>query len=209
LRLFTCGCCRRAWHLCEERERQLLEVAERAADGRATRRELKQAEAEAAAIVRERQDEAVRSPDRRAHLRYTLAMTLQSVTTGYLSILAGSPALCVPATLRAWEELNGRPVNQEPTEAEERWPAELLRDLFYNPFRPPPTLPDGLPGPKQGTVAKLARAIYDEHRFADLAVLADALEEAGCTDAEVLAHCRSGGEHARGCWLVDLLLGEG
>jgi hypothetical protein len=36
--------------------------------------------------------------------------------------------------------------------------------------------------------------------------LADALEAAGCTDAEILAHCRSGDEHVRGCWVVDLLL---
>jgi hypothetical protein len=60
-----------------------------------------------------------------------------------------------------------------------------------------------------GVVAKLARAIYDERRFGDLPVLADALEDAGCDSREILAHCRSGGEHARGCWLVDLLLGKG
>jgi hypothetical protein len=41
-----------------------------------------------------------------------------------------------------------------------------------------------------------------------LAVLADALEEAGCQDQEILSHCRSGGEHVRGCWVVDLLLGK-
>jgi hypothetical protein len=43
---------------------------------------------------------------------------------------------------------------------------------------------------------------------ARLAVLADALEEAGCTDAAILAHCRGGGEPARGCWVVDLLTGR-
>jgi hypothetical protein len=41
-----------------------------------------------------------------------------------------------------------------------------------------------------------------------LAVLADALEEAGCQDQEILSHCRSGGEHVRGCWVIDLLLGK-
>jgi hypothetical protein len=54
----------------------------------------------------------------------------------------------------------------------------------------------------------VARAIYEERRWDDLVVLADALEEAGCANAEVLAHCR-GGEHTRGCWLVDLLLAKG
>jgi hypothetical protein len=39
-------------------------------------------------------------------------------------------------------------------------------------------------------------------------VLADALQEAGCEDDEVLAHCRAGGPHARGCWVVDLVLGK-
>jgi hypothetical protein len=44
--------------------------------------------------------------------------------------------------------------------------------------------------------------------FADLPILADALEDAGCTEAAVLAHCRGGGEHVRGCWAVDLLTGR-
>ena len=51
------------------------------------------------------------------------------------------------------------------------------------------------------------------HRFAQgtldrLPILADALEEAGCTNAEFLNHCRGGGIHARGCWALDLLLGR-
>jgi hypothetical protein len=50
----------------------------------------------------------------------------------------------------------------------------------------------------------MARAIYDGHRFTDLPILADALEEAGCTDAAILAHCRTG-EHVRGCWALDAL----
>jgi hypothetical protein len=55
---------------------------------------------------------------------------------------------------------------------------------------------------------KLAQAIYEERAFDRLAILADALEEAGCTDAEVLAHCRGGGEHVLGCWVVDCILGK-
>jgi hypothetical protein len=57
-------------------------------------------------------------------------------------------------------------------------------------------------------VGKLAQAIYDEQAFDRLPILADALEEAGCTDADILNHCRSGGEHVRGCWVVDLVLGK-
>ena len=55
-------------------------------------------------------------------------------------------------------------------------------------------------------VTALAEAIYDDRRFADLPILADALEDAGCTSADVLDHCRTPGEHVRGCWVVDLVL---
>jgi hypothetical protein len=59
-----------------------------------------------------------------------------------------------------------------------------------------------------GTVEKLARAFEQERDFARLGVLADALEEVGCQDAELLAHCRRGEPHGDRCWVVDLLLGE-
>jgi hypothetical protein len=84
--------------------------------------------------------------------------------------------------------------------------ADLLRDLVGNPFRPVAIDPAWLAW-NDGTVRKLARAIYDRHRFADVPVLADALEDAGCT-RDILRHCRQPGEHARGCWVVDLLLGK-
>jgi hypothetical protein len=57
-------------------------------------------------------------------------------------------------------------------------------------------------------VLKAAQAIYDERAFDRTPQLADALEQAGCTDADILGHCRGGGEHVRGCWVVDLLLGK-
>jgi hypothetical protein len=66
-----------------------------------------------------------------------------------------------------------------------------------------------------GVVVRLARAAYEERDLPDgtldndrLAVLADALEEAGCGDARILGHLRGGGEHCRGCFAVDLLLGK-
>jgi hypothetical protein len=57
-------------------------------------------------------------------------------------------------------------------------------------------------------VPKLAAAIYADRAFDRLPILGDALEDAGCTDADLLAHCRSREEHVRGCWAVDLLLGK-
>jgi hypothetical protein len=54
----------------------------------------------------------------------------------------------------------------------------------------------------------MARRMYDSRDFADMPILADALEEAGCSGQDILAHGRSGGEHTRGCWVIDLLLGK-
>jgi hypothetical protein len=87
----------------------------------------------------------------------------------------------------------------------------LLRDIFSNPFRPASVSP----GWQSPVVQGLAQAAYDHRELpagtldvARLAVLADALEEAGYTDADMLNHCRRPGVHVRGCWAVDLLLGK-
>jgi hypothetical protein len=95
----------------------------------------------------------------------------------------------------------------------EHWHCKLFRDLF-NPFRPVSLAPAILTW-QDATVVRLVQAAYDERQMPEgtldngrLAVLADALEEAGCTDQDILGHCRSGGEHVRGCWVVDLLLGK-
>jgi hypothetical protein len=80
--------------------------------------------------------------------------------------------------------------------------AHLLRDIF-GPllFRHVAVQPSWL----TGDVITLARSIYEDRRFEDLPILADALEESGCTDPDILGHLRSPGPHVRGCWVVDLL----
>jgi hypothetical protein len=85
--------------------------------------------------------------------------------------------------------------------------ADLLRCVIRNPF--------GTVGAdeawclwKNHTTSRLAEAIYADRAFDHLPILADALEEAGCTDAEILKHCRGPGPHVRGCWVVDLVLGK-
>jgi hypothetical protein len=92
---------------------------------------------------------------------------------------------------------------------------QVLRELFGNPFRPVTLEPAWLAW-NGGTVPKLAQEIHDERRLPEgtldntgLAVLADALEEAGCKNADILDHCRTPGKHVLGCWVVDLLLGKG
>ena len=85
--------------------------------------------------------------------------------------------------------------------------ADLLRCLFGNPFRPTVLEPDWLTR-HDGKVLQLAQAFYDMGALDRLPELADALEEAGCHDTEILAHCRQPGPHVRGCWAVDLVLGS-
>jgi hypothetical protein len=84
----------------------------------------------------------------------------------------------------------------------------LIRDVFGNPFRPSVAINPAWLSWNGGTVQKIAQAIYDERAFDHLPVLADALEEAGCDNGELLAHCRSEGPHVKGCWAVDLILGR-
>jgi hypothetical protein len=85
----------------------------------------------------------------------------------------------------------------------------LLRDIFgLLPYRPVALDRTWLTW-RDGTISKLAQAIYDERAFDRLPILADALVDAGCTDEAILGHCRGPGPHIRGCWVVDLLLGKG
>ena len=85
---------------------------------------------------------------------------------------------------------------------------ELTRCVFGNPFRPPAGIAPSVLAWQGGTVVKLAQAIYEERTFDRLPVLADMLEEAGCTDADLLGHLRGPGPHVRGCFAVDALLGR-
>jgi hypothetical protein len=117
----------------------------------------------------------------------------------------------------AWEKAP-QPNRREEREAirqlegQRQW--SWILDIFGNPFRPVAVNPAILAW-HDAAIIRLAQAAYEERHLPEgtldngrLAVLVDALEEAGCTDADILGHCRSGGEHVRGCWLVDALLGK-
>jgi hypothetical protein len=90
-------------------------------------------------------------------------------------------------------------------ETELRAQAALLRDIF-GPIAFRPLCPDrtwvGT------TLVELTQAIYDEGAFERLSDLAGAVEQAGCRDSDVLAHCRQPEPHARGCWVVDMIVGK-
>jgi hypothetical protein len=83
----------------------------------------------------------------------------------------------------------------------------LIREVVGNPFCPCAISIEWLAW-NDGTVFKIAQAIYEDRAFDRMPILADALEDAGCADADMLRHCREPGEHVRGCWVIDLLLGK-
>lgn len=85
---------------------------------------------------------------------------------------------------------------------ERRRQVGFLRDIFG--FRPIAIDPTWLTSP----VVDLARTMYNGRDFSPMPILADALEEAGCDNADVLAHCRGDGQHTRGCWVIDAILGK-
>jgi hypothetical protein len=178
-RLFAAACCRRAWHLLNDRRSErAVEVVERWADGKASRVEL--------AVAHEAAWQAWGTPAR-------TAASDASVPTWSLA------AVTVTADHAAWADLGW-------SRAEERKAqADLLRCLLHTPLGRPLAFEPGWLGWNGDVVRRLAESMYEQRAFERLGVLADALEEAGCADPEVLGHCRGPGPHARGCWVVDLL----
>ncbi len=91
--------------------------------------------------------------------------------------------------------------------ADESQQRSWIRELAGNPYRPAVLDPTWL-GWNDGCVGKLARVLDAERRFEDLPILADALEDAGCTETMLLEHLRSSGPHCHGCWALDTVLGR-
>jgi hypothetical protein len=81
--------------------------------------------------------------------------------------------------------------------------ARYLADVFG----PAPALTFS-PAWRTDTAVLLARQMYEAREFGALPILADALQDAGCDDEQILGHCRGAGLHVRGCWVVDLVLGK-
>jgi hypothetical protein len=191
LRLFACACCRRVGDLlaCES-SRQAVAAAELFADGNLRPIDLEVAHA------------AARWDAAGAGLAADYAIV---DTAAFDAAAAAARAAADTAAFELDAAAVARQAVQAGGVAAEQ--ADLLRDLLGNPFRQAPADPAWLAW-REGTIACLAQAIYDSQTCARLPVLADALEEAGCTDVDVLGHCRVPGPHARGCWVVDLLLGK-
>lgn len=191
LRLFMCACCRRVWgEIIQEQCRASVEVAEKYLEGEAN------------------EDEFARAADD-VDWAWSLQVSGGSVYAEEAAMYptrsdplegAVSCASCAADCVRSGES--------QTKESEQSAQADLLRCIFGNPFHPPAA-------PVQSRHAdSVAKAAYSDRApdglldNAHLAVLSDALEEAGCTDEAILSHLRSPGPHVRGCWALDLVLGR-
>jgi hypothetical protein len=187
-RLFVAACCRRVAHLLpDERTDLAIATVERFADGFASAEDAARAAADVWAARRAAPTEAGR----------TVGLAIRFAAT--------------PETYYGWDETAARDAayaagevhGPEGMEAEAATQARLLRCVFGPlPFRPVAFDSRW----RTADVVGLARDTYEDRAFDRLLLLADALMDAGCGDEQVLGHCRGGGPHVRGCWVVDLIL---
>jgi hypothetical protein len=185
-RLFACACCRRIWHLHILHGRKGVEVAERYADGMAGAAEMRGSVMDygVAHSVGPAAEQATRAA----------GCCVWQIADAEGASRYALNAVQLSAGLSARDD---EAIDQ----------CVLLRDVVGNPFREVELDPSWCKW-SNGTVRRMAQAIYADRRFDDLPILADALEDAGCTNEDILTHCRERNEHVRGCWVVDLLLGK-
>jgi hypothetical protein len=187
LRLFACACCRDIWELItSEASRNAVLASEEYADGRIRRKDLIEMRGRARRQESDLAQWAV------------MAVSRPEVAAGWVAHLAAD-AKDRPGIHRSYAP-SRKPSPQQ---------CHHLRDIFG----PLPLCSVALDPAwlkwSSGTVIKLAQTIYDDRRFRDLPILADALEDASCDNADVLGHCRErNAVHVRGCWVVDLLIGK-
>jgi hypothetical protein len=201
LRLFAAACCRRVWDVLSPDNRAAVEVAERYADGLATRQDLTHWQ-ELCVPLRDDDPDVLPEDEPPSYWcgKATWLTTLPRAAYGEVTDVCD-------ATRRVARDRSG--------EWEDVVQARLLREIVGNPFAAPPRLAPALIRWHDSLLPKLAEAAYLERILPSghldpvrLAILADALEEAGCTDAELLRHLRGPGLHVRGCVAVDAILGR-
>jgi hypothetical protein len=199
LRLFAVACARSSWDLLvDQRSRNAVEVSERFADAHDNSDTLESAYREAWDAV----------PFASSDL-HVIAARAAARTAQPDSHKASCHAADEIVELQAWsaedaefDEKEGDKAYQRGKATAEWMVAALLRDIMGNPFRPVSVQPSCL----TPAVVGLAESIYNDLGFDRISELDDALEAAGCTNAEVIDHCRGSGPHARGCWVLDLIL---
>lgn len=189
LRLLACACCRRIWNMLPDPASRLaVEVAERFADDRASLVELGRA-----------RTQAVKAARGAGWAAYWAA-----------NVKASGPICNVfdAASIVSQQVVKHTEAEYAADLANEfRRQVTLVYEVFGNPFRPG-RLDDYCLAWEGGLVRRLAEGIYEDRAFECMPVLGDALEDAGCSDAAVLSHCRGSAEHVRGCWVLDMILGR-
>lgn len=202
LRLFVSACCRQKWDHFDSSSRHFVQMAERFADGLIGLDELARRRQEIEWIVRKLPSNTFNSPEE-------VACRICSGTLLWGGALSAAQSCSVIGEDGCQETRKANAARAE------KQHIRFLRDIFDNPFHYPTIDPKWLAW-NNGTVTKLAQAIYDESDLPSghldagrLAILADALEEAGCAAKDILGHCRGSGPHVRGCWVIDRLLGKG
>jgi hypothetical protein len=163
------------------------------------------------------QSDRLSTPEERELLRDRAALVEQWAETGtrsaathvsgvFLVFYDSSPREGFRSTVRAPSGWDGG----EPASARAVW---LLREVFGNPFttgrrrkRDPRRGWAFEPAWRTDTVTALAHQMYESRDFSAMPILADALQDAGCDNPDLLAHCRDQAEHVRGCWALDLIL---
>jgi hypothetical protein len=214
LRLFACACCRTAWsHIPEGIRQEAISVAEQHADGQVTDDELGKVVVALHRQRRKKSDidravyEAVRCP--RGIEYYSAGTVADKVARTVATSVAPNPSPTLWVYFEGDQRVEERPppnkdrLNWDATLASHRREsALLLRDIFGNAFRPVAFDPNW----RTSTAVALAQQLYDSRDFSAMPILADALQDAGCDNVDILDHCRGPGPHVRGCWVVDLLL---
>jgi hypothetical protein len=200
--------------LVDERCGRAIEFADRYADRLVKRQELALAHSDISAACRTvKRCQTCGTEARRAAMQAVFWAT-HPTKRSYAGSVADSAAAAV--TYAAFPA-NDPWLFTPPADDPDRWErthrdecaAQMLlaRDVVGNPFRHVIVKRSWLKW-GDGTILNLARSIYDERAFDRLAVLADALEDAGCDDAAILGHLRGPGPHVRGCWVLDWILGK-
>ena len=197
-RLFACACCRRIWRRLKSHDHRLaVETAEDFADGKADE-DLRSA---LVSIVEGSEDDEMPDPDSpRFSAEVAAYWAIASDEDENIAENLDDPATEDCAILSARSASFA--VSNPPRESAEQ--CKLLRCIFGNPFHPVEFDPNWL----TSTVRELAATAYESREFGTLPVLADALQDAGCDDETVLGHLRGPGPHARGCWVLDAILGK-
>ena len=191
LRLFACACCRD--HRPETPDLNFLQaylVAERFADGQATEEERDAIFRLTSRTARDRYRSLRRTEIHEVACwdsQYRFSMLVGFAVGSRADDLETHITAAYRATLAA--PRRGRPF---PNRANH---PTYLRDIFGNPFRPVAFSPTW----RTDTAATLAKQMYESREFSAMPILADALQDAGCDNEDVLNHCRGDGPHVRGC----------